>query len=114
MGQHMASLLVLPVEWRNTMKVLQDKCEPTLYEDLEALFLKDMGIPIADFFDSFDPKPLGVASLAQVHVGHHKPSGKLVAIKVSFSSRFKVISVDFGISCNILISQSSATLTWRW
>ena len=114
MGQHLASLLVLPVEWTNTMKVLQDKCEPTRYEDLEALFLKDMGTPIDDFFDSFDPKPVGVASLAQVHVGHHKTSGKLVAIKVSFSSQFKIITVNSGISCNILILQSSVISTWRW
>jgi len=95
MGQHIASLLVLPVEWTNTMKVLQDRCEPTPYEDLEALFLKDMGISIDDFFDSFDPIPVGVASLAQVHVGHHKTSGKLVAVKVSFCSQFQVSSVNF-------------------
>jgi hypothetical protein len=82
MGQHMASLVVLPVEWTNTMKILQDKCEPTRYEDLETLFLKDMGMPIEDLFDSFNPIPIGVASLAQVHVGHHKASGKLVAVKV--------------------------------
>ena len=83
MGQHMASLVVLPVEWTNTMKILQDKCEPTRYEDLEALFLKDMGRPIDELFDSFNPIPVGVASLAQVHVGHHKASGKLVAVKVN-------------------------------
>ena len=74
--------MVLPVEWTNTMKILQDKCEPTPYEDLEALFLKDMGMPIDDLFDSFNPIPIGVASLAQVHVGHHKASGKLVAVNV--------------------------------
>jgi len=90
MGQHMASLVVLPVEWTNTMKILQDKCEPTRYEDLEALFLKDMGMPIDDLFDSFNPIPIGVASLAQVHVGHHKASGKLVAVKVGFLQSSKL------------------------
>lgn len=82
LGQHMASLVVLPVEWTNTMKILQDKCEPTPYEDLEVLFANDMGGPISDFFSDFDPKPIGVASLAQVHIGHHKGSGQLVAVKV--------------------------------
>lgn len=82
MGQHIASLVVLPVEWTGTMKVLQDKCEPTLYEDLEILFLDDMGVPISELFDEFDPQPIGVASLAQVHVGRLKSTGRTVAVKV--------------------------------
>lgn len=82
MGQHIASLVVLPVEWTSTMKVLQDKCEPTQYEDLETLFLNDMGAPISELFDDFDPEPIGVASLAQVHIGRHKSSGQTVAVKV--------------------------------
>lgn len=81
----MSSLVVLPVEWTSTMKVLQDKCEPTRYEDLESLFLSDMGAPITEIFDNFDPTPIGVASLAQVHVGYHKESGRRVAVKVCFS-----------------------------
>lgn len=82
LGQHIASLDVLPKEWTQTMAVLQDKCEPTPYEDIEALFLRDMGTPVAEIFDDFDETPIGVASLAQVHVGHHKASGQRVAVKV--------------------------------
>lgn len=78
----MASLIVLPKEWTGTMRPLQDRCEPTPYENLEQLFRSDMGISIEELFDDFDPKPIGVASLAQVHVGRHKPTGKQVAIKV--------------------------------
>jgi len=85
MGQHMASLIVLPQEWTSTMAVLQDRCEPTPYEDVESLFLHDMGAPLSELFDDFDPRPIGVASLAQVHVGRHRESGKRVAVKV-FSS----------------------------
>jgi hypothetical protein len=29
---------------------LQDKCEPTPYEDVEALFRSDMGVPASDLF----------------------------------------------------------------
>jgi aarF domain-containing kinase len=79
----MASLDVLPKEWTQTMAVLQDKCEPTPYEAIEALFLHDMGAPVAEIFDDFDKIPIGVASLAQVHVGHHKTSGQRVAVKVT-------------------------------
>ena len=91
LGQHMASLIVLPSEWRNTMRILQDKCEPTPHDDLEALFAKDMGGPISDFFSDFEAKPIGVASLAQVHSGHLKGSGQRVAVKVNL----KLMPVEF-------------------
>lgn len=69
------------------MRPLQDQCEPTPYEDVEALFLLDTGQPISEVFDDFDPQPIGVASLAQVHVGHHLQTGKKVAVKVCYSNR---------------------------
>jgi aarF domain-containing kinase len=73
---------MLPKEWSSTMRPLQDQCEPTPYEDVEAMFLLDIGKPIFELFDDFDPVPIGVASLAQVHVGRHRESGKRVAVKV--------------------------------
>lgn len=67
------------------MKPLQDKCEPTPYEDLEQLFLADEGMSISQIFSSFDTKPIGVASLAQVHVGTLKDTGQEVAVKVRYT-----------------------------
>ncbi|PPQ67319.1 hypothetical protein CVT25_005903 [Psilocybe cyanescens] len=104
MGQHIASLVVLPVEWTSTMKVLQDKCEPTLYEDLETLFLNDMGAPISELFDDFDPEPIGVASLAQVHIGRHKASGQTVAVKLQHPHLAEFCDVD--------MEMVDATLGW--
>ena len=74
--------IVLPIEWRETMRPLQDRCEPTPYEDIEKLVVTDMGRPINEVFDEFNPEPIGVASLAQVHIGRWKESGALVAVKV--------------------------------
>ena len=87
MGQHMASLYVLPMEWTSTMRPLQDQCEPTPYEEIEKLILQDMDASIPEIFDGFDRRPIGVASLAQVHVGRLKNSGRLVAVKVSLGGR---------------------------
>ncbi|KAG1808258.1 ABC1 family-domain-containing protein [Suillus subaureus] len=94
LGQHVASLIVLPREWTSTMAPLQDRCDATPYEDVAALFLSDMGQPISELFDNFDPVPIGVASLAQVHVGYHKPSGKKVAVKVQHPHLVEFFNID--------------------
>lgn len=82
---HSMDSFVLPLEWTSTMRPLQDKCDPTPYEDVNSLFLSDMGQPLSEIFDYFNPEPIGVASLAQVHIAHHRESGKTVAVKVSWS-----------------------------
>lgn len=65
------------------MRPLQDQCEPTAYEDIEALVQSDLGGTIDELFMEFDSKPVGVASLAQVHVGRLRSDGTMVAVKVS-------------------------------
>lgn len=66
------------------MRPLQDQCEPTPYESVDALFQTDMGMSLKEVFDEFDPAPIGVASLAQVHIARHRETGKKVAVKVWF------------------------------
>jgi len=95
----------------STMRPLQDQCEPTPYKDIEALFLRDMGNPISELFEDFDPVPIGVASLAQVHVGRHSATGKKVAVKVRYATIPVERSFDVKDRYNIHTLQNSATLT---
>ncbi|CAO3609246.1 unnamed protein product [Mucor hiemalis] len=68
LGQHISVMqYLLPVEWCSTMRVLQDRCDPTSPEEIRALFISDYGLPVEDIFEEFDWDPIGVASLAQVH-----------------------------------------------
>ncbi|KAJ7901862.1 ABC1 family-domain-containing protein [Mycena olivaceomarginata] len=97
LGQHLGSLLVLPREWTSAMKPLQDKCEPTPYEDVEALFRSDMGVPASDLFDELDPVPIGVASLAQVHVGRDRKTGKRVAVKIQHPHLAEFCEIDLAV-----------------
>lgn len=76
------------------MRPLQDRCYPTPREDLEELLLTDLGKTVDDLFDDFDPKPLGVASLAQVHSARLKGSGQHVAVKLQHPHLSEFCDVD--------------------
>ncbi|KAJ7647306.1 ABC1-domain-containing protein [Roridomyces roridus] len=97
LGQHLAAVAVLPLEWTSAMRPLQDKCEPTPYEEVEALFRKDMGAPVSELFDEFDPVPIGVASLAQVHVGRDRKTGRRVAVKIQHPHLAEFCEIDMAV-----------------
>ena len=64
------------------MSVLQDACPPTPMADLETLYAHDVGHSLHEDFSSFDPVPIGVASLAQVHRATLVDSNRDVAVKI--------------------------------
>ena len=86
LGQHITALTyLLPPEWTNTMLPLQDKCPQSSLEEIEKLFENDLGKKMSDLFIEFDPNPVGVASLAQVHIATLK-NGEKVAVKIQHPS----------------------------
>ncbi|KAG2185907.1 hypothetical protein INT43_002345, partial [Umbelopsis isabellina] len=83
LGQHASAMVyLLPEEWTSTMAVLQDQCPPTPYQEIEELFQTDLGVNLEDLFSEFDPEPIGVASLAQVHRARLRENGNEVAVKM--------------------------------
>jgi ubiquinone biosynthesis protein len=46
---------------------LRDAVPPIPFDDVRAVVERDFGRPLGDLFASFDPEPLGSASVAQVH-----------------------------------------------
>lgn len=73
---------LLPTEWTTTFIPLQDKCPVSSYESIEAMYKKDTGEDLLEYFSEFSHEPLGAASLAQVHLATIRESGKKVAVKV--------------------------------
>ena len=82
-GQHIGALdYVLPHEYVQTMKVFHEDAPYSPLSSLYALIQDDLGRQVSDLFEEFEEKPLGVASLAQVHKARLRSDGSLVAVKV--------------------------------
>lgn len=94
LGQHIASIQALPKEWTEAMKPLQDQCYPSSLPKLNAMLMKDMGLGLDDLFENFDPVPIGVASLAQVHRARDKRTGRDVAVKLQHPHLEDFVAID--------------------
>lgn len=95
LGQHVSALTyLLPKEWTDTMIPLQDRCPRSSIEEIEAMFKDDMGVTLGDVFSSFDLNPVGVASLAQVHIATLRGLGEKVAVKVQHPSLAEFVPLD--------------------
>ncbi|TPX69495.1 hypothetical protein CcCBS67573_g06860 [Chytriomyces confervae] len=84
LGQHLNALVyLLPFEYTDTFKVLQDQCPPTPMKSVREVILSETGSELEELFENFDETPIGVASLAQVHYATLKSNKQQpVAIKI--------------------------------
>ncbi|OCF33849.1 Atypical/ABC1/ABC1-B protein kinase [Kwoniella heveanensis BCC8398] len=94
LGQHVAAVQVLPKEWTSTMTPLQDQCFPTPTEEINDMLKSDLGLSIDDLFEDFEDRPIGVASLAQVHRATDKRTGRRVAVKVQHADLQEFALID--------------------
>ncbi|MFJ5394435.1 ubiquinone biosynthesis regulatory protein kinase UbiB [Pectobacterium parvum] len=95
-GQMMSTRRDLfPPAIADQLAMLQDKVEPfdgkLAREQIE---LSMGGIPLEEWFDDFDIKPLASASIAQVHTACLKSTGKEIVIKVIRPDILPVIKAD--------------------
>ena len=58
------------------------QCVPTAFEDVKALLESETGRPLSEMFSTFDENPIGVASLAQVHIATERSTGRKLAVKI--------------------------------
>lgn len=89
---------LLPIEWTTTFIPLQDKCPVSSFESIEEMFVKDTGHRIDELFSSFESRPIGAASLAQVHIGTLKETGQKVAVKVQHPTLAEWVPLDLALT----------------
>lgn len=72
---------MVPVEFATALERMQEKVAPIPVERIASIIERELGAPVSKLFASFDPVPLGCASIAQVHRAQLH-DGREVAVKV--------------------------------
>jgi ubiquinone biosynthesis protein len=82
MGQIIASAEgMLPAELVAEFKQCRDRVPPEPFSTVRTLVEAELGAPLAEIFERFDPVPLAAASIAQVHAARLR-TGEDVVVKV--------------------------------
>ncbi|CAN5878627.1 AarF/UbiB family protein [soil metagenome] len=84
---------LIPAEYPEALSRLQDRVEPFPFEEVERIVSVELGVRISRAFAEFNPRPMGAASLGQVHQAVLR-DGRPVVVKVQRPGIQQVITED--------------------
>jgi len=84
---------LIPLEWAEEFKLLQDNVEPVDFADIQEILLQEFPGRLHEFFPIIEEKPLAAASMAQVHRATFK-DGSAVVLKVLRPGNRKLVEED--------------------
>eukprot|EP01079_Euglenida_sp_SAG-EU17-18_P003563 gene3563-670_t len=80
--------------WIQQLRKLEDQVPPRSIEVVRQTIQEETGRPVEDTFSSFDPEPLGSASIGQVHRATLAGCGREVAVKVQYPDSGRLFRGD--------------------
>src|SRR5687768_53188 len=84
---------LIPESYVHELEKLQDDVPPMSLEDVEQVLEEELGARISKLFETFDPEPLGTASLGQVHSATLR-GGRDVVVKVQRPNIRQILADD--------------------
>ena len=87
---------IFPTEYVEELSKLQDRVPAFSYEQAQEIVAADLGKPIQELYQTFDPIPLAAASLGQVHRAYLH-SGEEVVVKVQRPGLKQLFEIDLSI-----------------
>ncbi len=91
---------VLPKEIVDALHTLDDQTTELSWTVIYKTLKEQLGNLVHDF--DIDPKPIGTASLAQVHKAIHKSTGQAVVLKVQYPNVAEAIDSDLSLFKHLL------------
>ncbi len=113
MGQILATRGdIIPSDFVQELSRLQDSLTPLPLEKIEDVITAELHKPIRQLFSSFEPKPLGVASIGQVHAAT-LVDGTPVVVKVQKPGVQKQVREDLEIMRQMATSGARNEKKWQ-
>jgi len=85
---------VFPPEYIRILSKCHDAVPCRPLEEIAPVIEQDLGRPVGELFDSFEPAPVAAASLAQVHRARLRGTGAMVAVKVQYPDIAEIVLTD--------------------
>jgi ubiquinone biosynthesis protein len=105
---------LLPEEFISELSQLQDRAEPTPWEQVAEVIAASLGAPMEQVFADLRPEPAAAASIAQVHKGRLRAgadAGPEVAVKVQRPGIRATVEQDLDILHRLAVRLEDRT---RW
>jgi predicted unusual protein kinase regulating ubiquinone biosynthesis (AarF/ABC1/UbiB family) len=93
---------VLEPQAREAFAALRDHVPPVPFAAVAAAVEQELGAPLDVLFASFDPTPIGAASVAQAHRATLAESGEPVVVKVQYPWLARSLRADLAIARALL------------
>lgn len=87
---------VIGEEFTYELRKLQDEVPPVSFEQVRMVVEEELGKPLEELYEFFDPTPVAAASIGQVHRARLK-DGRAVAVKVQRMGVLEVVRNDMAI-----------------